>query len=70
MAKGLKPFEYKPAEVPLYTPGARWGTLGEPIRKMQKSLAPEESIKHLAMPEGFKAELFVVRAADSVSRSP
>ena len=59
MAKGLKPFEYEPAEIPLYTPGARWGTLGEPIRKMQKPLAPEESIKHLAMPEGFEAELFV-----------
>src|SRR3954470_22449903 len=59
VAKGLKPFEYEPAEVPLYTPGARWGTLGQPIRKMQKPLAPEESIKHLAMPEGFAAELFV-----------
>ena len=43
MAKGLKPFEYEKAEIPLYTPGARWGTLGEPIRKMQKPLSPEES---------------------------
>ena len=59
VAEGLKPFEYEPAEIPLYTPGARWGTLGEPIRTMQKPLAPEESIKHLAMPEGFEAELFV-----------
>ena len=40
VAKGLKPFEYEPAEIPLYTPGARWGTLGEPIRKMQKPLDP------------------------------
>ena len=40
-------------------PAARWGTLGEPIRKMQKPLAPEESIKHLAMPDGFEAKLFV-----------
>jgi len=32
-------------EVPLYTPGAKWGTLGEPIRKMQKPLSPEESQK-------------------------
>ena len=45
VAKGLKPFEYEPAEIPLYTPGAKWGTLGEPIRKMQKPLAPAESIR-------------------------
>ena len=59
VAKGLKPFEYEPAEVPLYTPAPRWGTLGEPIRKMQKPLAPEESRKHLVMPDGFEAKLFV-----------
>jgi len=52
VAKGLKPFEYDPAEVPLYTPGAKWGTLGEPIRKMQRPLPPEESQKHLALPAG------------------
>ncbi|MDR3635859.1 MAG: ThuA domain-containing protein [Isosphaeraceae bacterium] len=59
VTRGLKPFEYEPAEVPLYTPGARWGTLGEPIRKMQKPLAPEESRKHFALPAGFEAQLFV-----------
>jgi putative membrane-bound dehydrogenase-like protein len=59
VAKGLKPFEYEKAEVPLYTPGARWGTLGEPIRKMQKPLSPEESLTHLALPGGFEAKLFV-----------
>jgi putative membrane-bound dehydrogenase-like protein len=59
VAKGLKPFEFEPADIPLYTPGARWGTLGEPIRKMQKPLTPEESQKHLAMPAGFEAKLFV-----------
>ena len=59
VAKGLPPFEYEKAEVPLYTPGARWGTLGEPIRKMQKPLTPEESQKHLALPGGFEAQLFV-----------
>ena len=58
VAGGLAPFRYEPAEVPLYTPGARWGTLGEPIRRMQEPLAPEESIKHLALPAGFKPELF------------
>lgn len=59
VAKGLRPFEYEKAEIPLYTPGARWGTLGEPITKMQKPLSPEESIKHLALPDGFEAKLFV-----------
>jgi putative membrane-bound dehydrogenase-like protein len=59
VAKGLKPFEYEPAEIPLYTPGARWGTLGEPIHRMQKPLSPEESQKHLALPVGFQAKLFV-----------
>ncbi len=59
VAKGLKPFEYEPAEVPLYTPGARWGTLGEPIRRMQKPLSPDESRKHLALLDGFEAKLFV-----------
>ncbi len=64
VAKGLKPFEYEPAEVPLYTPGARWGTLGEPIRKMQKPISPEESQKHLAMPGGVRGETLRRRAAD------
>ncbi len=59
VAQGLKPLEYEPAEIPLYTPGARWGTLGEPIRRMQKPLSPEESQKHLALPVGFEAKLFV-----------
>ncbi len=58
-AKGLKPFEYEPAEVPLYTPGARWGTLGEPIRRMQKPLSPDESQEHLTLPAGLEAKLFV-----------
>jgi hypothetical protein len=59
VTSGLKPFEFESADIPLYTPGARWGTLGEPIRKMQKPLLPEESAKHLAMPAGFEAKLFV-----------
>ena len=59
VAKGLKPFEYEPAEVPLYTPGARWGTLGEPIRRMQKPLSPDESQEHLTLPAGLEAKLFV-----------
>ena len=59
---GLKPFEYEPAEIPSYTPGARWGTLGEPSRKMQKPLPPEQSRRHLVMPEGFEAQLFATES--------
>jgi putative membrane-bound dehydrogenase-like protein len=58
VAKGLRTFEYEKAEIPLYTPGARWGTLGEPIRKMQKPLSPDESQKHLAVADGLEAKLF------------
>jgi putative membrane-bound dehydrogenase-like protein len=57
---GLKPLEYEDATagIPLYLPGQRWGVQGEPIRKMQKPLAPAESMKHLALPRGFEARLF------------
>ena len=64
VAKGLKPFEYEPAEIPLYTPGARWGTQGEPIRRMQKPLAPEES-QQAPRPAGrVRGEAVRRRAAD------
>ena len=58
---GLKPFTYEDpgANVPLYLPGRQWGTQGEPIRKMQMPLEPAESQKHLALPRGFEARLFV-----------
>src|SRR5882762_1057412 len=41
---GLKPFEYAESSAPLpnYTPDARWGTQGDPIRTMQKPLDPAE----------------------------
>ena len=41
--QGLKPFEYMdaPAPMPNYIPGAKWGTIGEPIRTMQKPLSPD-----------------------------
>jgi putative membrane-bound dehydrogenase-like protein len=57
---GLKPFEYTEAPVPLpnYTPGARWGTQGEPIRTMQKPLRPAESMPHLVTLPGFEVSLF------------
>ena len=57
---GLKPFEYTeaPDRLPNYVPGAKWGTLAEPIRTMQKPLSPEESALHLVLRPGFEAKLF------------
>ena len=60
VAPGLKPFEYAEAAtgIPNYVAGEKWGTQGEPIRRMQKPVAPAESMKHLALPRGFEARLF------------
>ncbi|MBA3312766.1 MAG: ThuA domain-containing protein [Planctomycetota bacterium] len=51
--EGLKPFEYAEALLPNYVPSNKWGTLGEPIRTMQLPVEPEESQKHLVVPESF-----------------
>ncbi len=56
--KDVKPFEYVEANVPYYPAGKAWGTIGEPIRKMQKPLDPAESQKHYVMPAGFELRLF------------
>ena len=58
--QGLPPFEYTdaPAELPNYTPGARWGTQGEAIRTMQKPLSPEASAQHLVTTPEFDIHLF------------
>ncbi len=55
------PFEYVDVgkKIPNYPPSARWGVQEEPFSEMQKPLAPGESIKHLQVPQGFHAELFV-----------
>jgi putative membrane-bound dehydrogenase-like protein len=59
--KDVKPFEYVDVgkKIPNYTPSRQWGIQGEPFSKMQVPLPPEESIKHLVVPKGFHAELFV-----------
>jgi putative membrane-bound dehydrogenase-like protein len=55
----VKPFEYvEDVKVPYYVPGARWGTTGEPLKRMQKPLEPAESMKHMHLPEGFEVQLF------------
>jgi hypothetical protein len=58
--KDVKPFEYLDVgkKIPNYTPGKRWGTQGEPLTKMQKPIPAEESLKHIVVPKGFRAELF------------
>lgn len=58
VAAGLKPFEYDKAKIPLYLPGKRWGTQGEPIDRMQRPVSPEESMKHMVVPRGFEVRLF------------
>jgi hypothetical protein len=54
----VRPFEYAEAKVPFYPAGERWGTMGEPIRKMQRPLEPAESLKHMVTPVGFEVRLF------------
>ncbi|MBI1249243.1 c-type cytochrome [bacterium] len=56
----VKPFDYVDvgAKIPNYTAGANWGTQAKPLNLMQKPLSPEESEKHLVLPEGFEAKLF------------
>lgn len=60
VAAGLKPFDYAaaPSAIPLYLPGRSWGTQGEPIKQMQQPAAPAESLKHMAVPDGFEVRLF------------
>jgi putative membrane-bound dehydrogenase-like protein len=57
----VKPFEYVTADgIPFYDPtgrGPRNG--GGTWNKMQKPLDPAESVKHMQLPEGFEAKLFV-----------
>lgn len=57
----VKPFEYVDVgkKIPNYTPSRTWGVQGEPFSKMQVPLPAEESIRHLVVPRGFHAELFV-----------
>lgn len=54
----LPPFEYVEATIPFYPPGQRWGVTGEPIRKVQKPLPPERSLRHYVHPVGFELRLF------------
>ncbi|HVK11642.1 MAG TPA: PVC-type heme-binding CxxCH protein [Gemmataceae bacterium] len=57
----VKPFEYDDVgrKIPNYTPGRQWGVQGEPMTKMQRPLPGEESQKHVVVPKGFRAEVYV-----------
>jgi len=64
-AAGRPDFEFTPpqrtftdARLPHYTPGARWGTEGEPIAKVQAPLSPEDERRLMQLPPGFDARLF------------
>src|SRR5260221_8693684 len=59
LTKDVKPFEYVPGNVPFYPKSDRWGVTGENIKKMQKPLSPEESMKHITTPVEFELKLFV-----------
>lgn len=54
----VKPFEFVDATIPYYPPSKQWGTMAEPLKKMQKPLPAEESLKHFVTPVGFQVELF------------
>lgn len=56
--KDVKPFEYVDATIPFYPPSKQWGVMAEPVKKLQKPLPAEESLKHFITPVGFAVELF------------
>ena len=65
LRKDVKPFEYDDVgkKIPNYTPRSRtWGVQGEPFNMMQKPLSPEESVKHMVTPKGFRVQLFASEA--------
>lgn len=53
-----RPFDYVDAKIPFYPPSDEWGTMGKPIAKMQLPVLPEESMKHMVTPKGFRVQLF------------
>jgi putative membrane-bound dehydrogenase-like protein len=54
--KDLKPFEYKEANVPFYSPPGNQGS--KEWNRMQLPVEPAESARHLVVPPGFEVKLF------------
>jgi putative membrane-bound dehydrogenase-like protein len=57
VAKDVKPFEYKEANVPFYPPGGR-GAGREGLKTMQLPLDPAESMKHIVHPDDLDLRQF------------
>ena len=58
LRKDVQPFEYTTGTMPNYLAGKSWGTIGQPLTKMQKPLSAGESVKHFVTPVGFEPRLF------------
>jgi putative membrane-bound dehydrogenase-like protein len=58
-----KPFRYTEARIPNYLPNAAWGTLGEDLTRMQLPVSPAESLQHMVLPDGLRAEIFAAEPA-------
>jgi putative membrane-bound dehydrogenase-like protein len=56
VAKDVKPFEYKEANVPFYPPGGRGA--GRELKQMQLPLDPAESMKHIVHPDNLELRPF------------
>ncbi|MGD9644534.1 MAG: PVC-type heme-binding CxxCH protein, partial [Pirellulales bacterium] len=54
------PIAYEPIAdgLPNYLAGEKWGTEGEQLQRMARPLSPADSLRHLHLPEGLRAELF------------
>lgn len=51
-------FTFGEGELPYYPPGEPWGTVGEPITKIQNPLPAEESKNHIMVDPDFEIKLF------------
>lgn len=51
-------FTFGEGELPYYPPGEPWGTVGDPITKIQNPLNPEESRVHILVDPDFEVKLF------------
>ncbi len=53
------------AKIPVYTPGAEWGTQAEPLTLMQDPLPAEESIKAFAVPRGMQLSIWAKESPEN-----
>jgi len=51
-------FTFGEGKIPYYPAGEPWGTVGEPITKIQNPLSPEESRDHILVTPDFEVQLF------------